>query len=67
MSIEEHEKTNRMISERRSSAVINQLLALGVNPDAIYVSAEGASDPRYFEGVPAGEAGNRRVEIFMDY
>ncbi|AUG52606.1 OmpA family protein [Thalassospira marina] len=67
MSIQEHEKTNRMISERRASAVINQLLALGVNPDTIYVSAEGASDPRYFEGVPAGEAGNRRVEIFMDY
>ncbi|RCK48714.1 hypothetical protein TH25_14040 [Thalassospira profundimaris] len=66
MSLAEHEKANRMISERRASAVINQLLALGVNPDAIYVSAEGASDPRYFEGVPAGEAGNRRVEIFMD-
>ena len=67
MSIDQHEKINRMISERRSSVVINQLLALGVNPDAVYVSAEGASDPRYFEGVPAGEAGNRRVEIFMDY
>ncbi|OKH89612.1 OmpA family protein [Thalassospira sp. TSL5-1] len=67
MSLAEHEKANRMISERRASAVINQLLALGVNPEAVYVSAEGASDPRYFEGVPAGEAGNRRVEIFMDY
>ncbi len=67
MSLAEHEKANRLISERRASAVINQLLALGVSPEAIYVSAEGASDPRYFEGVPAGEAGNRRVEIFMDY
>lgn len=67
MTEAEHNKVNRQISERRASAVVSKLLSLGVNPDAIFVGADGSSDPRYFEGVPAGEAGNRRVEIFMDY
>ena len=35
--------------------------------NAIVVGADGSTDPRYYEGVPAGEAGNRRVEIYLDY
>lgn len=67
MSLEEHLAINRQVSEQRASAVVSQLVSLGVNPDAIFVGADGSADPRYYEGVPAGEAGNRRVEIFMDY
>ncbi|WP_404426412.1 OmpA family protein [Thalassospira australica] len=67
MSLEEHMAINRQVSERRASAVVSQLVSLGVNPDAIFVGADGSADPRYYEGVPDGEAGNRRVEIFMDY
>ncbi|RCK33396.1 flagellar motor protein MotB [Thalassospira xiamenensis] len=67
MSLEEHMAINRQVSERRASAVVSELVSLGVNPDAIFVGADGSADPRYYEGVPAGEAGNRRVEIFMDY
>ncbi|WP_417833643.1 OmpA family protein [Thalassospira xiamenensis] len=67
MSLEEHLAINRQVSEQRASAVVSQLVSLGVNPDTIFVGADGSADPRYYEGVPAGEAGNRRVEIFMDY
>lgn len=67
MSLEEHMQANRRVSEKRASAVVSRLLSLGVNPGAIFVGADGSADPRYYEGVPAGEAGNRRVEIFLDY
>ncbi len=67
MSLEEHMQANRHVSEKRASAVVSRLLSLGVNPGAIFVGADGSADPRYYEGVPAGEAGNRRVEIFLDY
>lgn len=67
MSLEQHLEANRRVSEKRAAAVVSKLLSLGVSPDAIFVGADGAADPRYYEGIPAGEAGNRRVEIYMDY
>ncbi|MDG4719340.1 MULTISPECIES: OmpA family protein [Thalassospira] len=67
MSLEHHMAVNRRVSEGRASAVVSRLLSLGVAPDAIFVGADGSADPRYYEGVPAGEAGNRRVEIYLDY
>ena len=67
MSLKQHLAVNRRVSEGRASAVVSRLLSLGVSPDAIFVGADGAADPRYYEGVPAGEAGNRRVEIYLDY
>jgi outer membrane protein OmpA-like peptidoglycan-associated protein len=67
MSLEQHLAVNRRVSEGRASAVVARLLELGVNPNAIFVGADGSADPRYYEGVPAGEAGNRRVEIYLDY
>ena len=67
MSLEQHMEANRRVSEKRAAAVVSRLLSLGVNPGAIFVGADGSADPRYYEGVPAGEAGNRRVEIFLDY
>lgn len=63
MSLEQHMAVNRRVSEGRAAAVVSRLLSLGVSPDAIFVGADGSADPRYYEGVPAGEAGNRRVEI----
>ncbi|KJE35277.1 flagellar motor protein MotB [Thalassospira sp. HJ] len=67
MSLEQHLAVNRRVSEGRAAAVVSRLLSLGVSPDAIFVGADGSADPRYYEGVPAGEAGNRRVEIYLDY
>lgn len=67
MSMAEHKSINRRISELRASSVVSKLIEMGVDPKHIFVGADGAADPRYYEGVPAGEAGNRRVEIFLDY
>lgn len=67
MSLEQHQAVNRRVSEGRASSVVSRLLAMGVSPNAIFVGADGSADPRYYEGVPAGEAGNRRVEIYLDY
>lgn len=67
MSLENHLTVNRRVSEGRASAVVSRLISLGVSPDAIFVGADGSADPRYYEGIPAGEAGNRRVEIYLDY
>jgi len=67
MSLEQHLAVNRRVSEGRAAAVVSRLIDLGVNPNAIFVGADGSADPRYYEGVPAGEAGNRRVEIYLDY
>ncbi len=67
MSLEQHLAVNRRVSEGRAAAVVSRLLELGVSPNAIFVGADGSADPRYYEGVPAGEAGNRRVEIYLDY
>ncbi len=67
MSLEQHLAVNRRVSEGRAAAVVSRLIELGVHPNAIFVGADGSADPRYYEGVPAGEAGNRRVEIYLDY
>ena len=39
---------------------------LGVPPEIIVVTAMSDQDPAYFEVMPAGEAGNRRVAIFFE-
>ncbi|MCC9622563.1 OmpA family protein [Thalassospira sp. MA62] len=67
MSLQQHMAVNQRVSEGRASAVVSRLLSLGVSPGAIFVGADGSEMPRYYEGVPAGEAGNRRVEIYLDY
>lgn len=53
-------------SSKRADAVARALAKLGVPGSQIGVEAAGASQPLYDEGTTAGEAGNRRVEIFLD-
>lgn len=67
MSVAEHNLTNFKISLDRAQAVANELIRNGVPPEAIFVEARGAADPAFFESMPAGEAGNRRAEIFLDF
>jgi len=67
MAVAEHNLTNFKISLDRAQAVANALIRLGVPPEAIFVEARGAADPAFFESMPAGEAGNRRAEIFLDF
>jgi len=67
MPVAEHNLANFKVSLDRAQAVASELIRLGVPPEAIFVEARGASDPAFFESMPAGEAGNRRAEIFLDF
>lgn len=58
---------NFNISLARANAVARELSRLGVATDQIQVAAAGAQQPLYYETAPTGEAGNRRVEIYLDY
>ena len=62
-----HMLVNLEISVKRANAVAAELARLGVNRDVIIVEARGASEPVFLEVMPAGEAGNRRAEIFVDF
>jgi outer membrane protein OmpA-like peptidoglycan-associated protein len=55
----------RGVAEARLRAVGVALVEDGVPLDRIQLIARGNVDPVYFESDPAGEAGNRRVEIWF--
>jgi flagellar motor protein MotB len=65
MPMDEHQKTNANIAEARAKSVALQLVHYGVRP--LFVQIAGASDtqPLYPEIMPAGEAANRRAEIYL--
>jgi outer membrane protein OmpA-like peptidoglycan-associated protein len=58
---------NYKVSLDRAAAVGQGLLAHGVALEEIVVDARGARQLKYSEETPAGEAGNRRAEIFLQY
>ncbi|HAD25384.1 MAG TPA: hypothetical protein DCF61_06590 [Alphaproteobacteria bacterium] len=58
--------TNWRISQKRAAAVADELIRAGVAPDSIVVEAVSDSEPIYVESLPAGEAGNRRAEIYLE-
>ena len=62
-----HQMVNFNISLRRADTVARELIKLGVKPANVFVSARSDSEPIYFESMPAGQAGNQRAEIFIDY
>ncbi|MFQ5939525.1 MAG: OmpA family protein [Alphaproteobacteria bacterium] len=62
-----HKLTNFKASLDRANAVAQELIRLGVPPDKLIVSAKSDTEPIYFEIMPSGEAGNRRVEIYLDF
>jgi flagellar motor protein MotB len=43
------------------------LTELGAGAGVLQVVAASDSEPIYDESQPTGEAGNRRVEIFLEY
>lgn len=63
---EEHQRANFEMSAKRASAVVAELQQLGVAADAMTSEALGDAEPVYHEFMPSGEAGNRRVEIFLE-
>ena len=62
----EHTLVNFMMSLHRANAVAAALRASGMPADRVSVTAVGATQPRYSEAMPSGEAGNRRVEVFIE-
>ncbi|GAB4196618.1 MAG: hypothetical protein OHK0024_36110 [Thalassobaculales bacterium] len=62
-----HQLVNLEVSLQRANAVADQLVRLGVARERIQVTGLGDAEPAWQEVMPAGEAGNRRAEIFIDY
>ena len=60
-----HEATNLRLSQRRAESVARALRGFGVSSDAVIPEGRGDSEQLFHEFMPTGEAGNRRVEIFL--
>jgi len=65
MPLARHILVNFNISFDRAQAVAGELMRLGVPASALVVEAVGDTQPLLAEVMPAGEAANRRVEIFL--
>ena len=44
-----------------------ELVRLGVSPNALLVEARSDTEPVFYESMPAGEAENRRAEVFLEF
>ncbi len=62
-----HRLANFELSLGRARNVAMAMMEIGVDPEILQVVAASASEPAYEESLPTGEAGNRRVEIFLEY
>ncbi|MEQ8398621.1 OmpA family protein [Thalassobaculum sp.] len=67
LDLRAHEVANFTMSLKRANAVADVLVHAGVPADRIRIDALGDSQPEFYEVMPAGEAGNRRVEVFLIY
>jgi flagellar motor protein MotB len=65
MNVPRHLNKNLNISEARASAAAAELNAAGLPSERIVIEAKGDSEPLYSETMPSGEAGNRRVDVFL--
>jgi outer membrane protein OmpA-like peptidoglycan-associated protein len=63
---QKHQQVNYDLSLRRAQAVSRALIRLGAPDGSVAIAANGAQSPIFYEFTPTGEAGNRRVEIFLD-
>ena len=66
MDLAKHNLVNFQVSLDRAQSVARELMRLGVKPRNLRVGASSDSDPVFFEVMPAGESGNRRVEIYFE-
>ena len=67
LPIDRHLLVNFRVSLERAEAVARELVRLGASPDAVFIEARSDTEPVYYESMPAGEAENRRVEIFLEF
>ena len=61
------EHVNLDISRRRAQKVASALRDMGIPRSQLQIAATADWNPRYNEGTSAGEAGNRRTEIWFDF
>ena len=61
-----HQLANFNISNKRANSVVKELIRLGVDPRSILISGMSDHRPAFLEVMPAGEAGNRRAEIYFN-
>lgn len=67
LDLRSHEVANLTMSLKRANAVADVLIRAGLPADRIRVDALGDSQPEFYEVMPSGEAGNRRVEVILLY
>ncbi len=60
-----HQMVNFEISMHRASSIGAQLTSMGLSEQSLEIQAVADSQPLYLEVMPSGEAGNRRVEIYL--
>jgi len=60
-----HQMVNFQISMERATTIGNELKDLGLEGEVLEVQAVSDTTPLYMEVMPSGEAGNRRVEIYL--
>jgi len=59
------DQVNKRVSLQRATAVAQALVGMGVQPMLVQVAAAGDGQTLYSESTPAGEAGNRRAEVYL--
>ena len=62
-----HQIVNFRISVDRAHAVARALLRLGVPPGKLNIGAKSDQERVFYEFMPAGETGNQRTEIYIEY
>lgn len=67
LSLQNHKVVNFRLSVDRAQAVASELMRHGVAPNSIVLEARGGEDPVYYEWMPAGEAENRRADIYLGF
>jgi outer membrane protein OmpA-like peptidoglycan-associated protein len=61
----DQQQVNHEMSMQRATAVARALVEYGVQPILVQVAAAGDDQTLYAESTPAGEAGNRRAEVYL--
>ena len=65
LGLREHGMANFTMSMRRAETVADALIKAGVPTGRVRIEAISDSQPEFYEVMPSGEAGNRRVEVVL--
>ena len=67
MDADSHRLVNFKLSLARATAVSMELTRLGVPAEAVMVVSRSDNEPLSYEYMPAGDAENRRAEVYIEY